>query len=67
MKIKSYQKLIKKLLDSSMPFYYSLTKLLETIQQQKEISKLACSIEKNNSSLNTFRILILIDRIINEQ
>ena len=50
-----------------MPFYYSLSKLLETIDRKKEISNLVCSIEKNYSALNTFRILILIDRIINEQ
>lgn len=57
---------MKKLLDPSIPFYYSLSKLLEEIKQKKEISKLAISIEKNNSAVNTFRILILIDRIVNE-
>lgn len=57
---------MKKLLEPSIPFYYSLSKLLEAIKQKKEISKLAFSIEKNNSAVNTFRILILIDRIVNE-
>lgn len=58
---------MKKLLDPSIPFYYSLSKILETIQQKKEIPKFVFSIEKNNSALSTFRILILIDRLINDQ